>query len=101
MLGTTGGAVLVCANLLVIGVIGMSVGLLASLAMRKGWGMKVALVDMSTAIIAALITGYVVSSIEAARGVWESRLELIAIFATAAVLLMHAARAICRSNQRT
>jgi uncharacterized membrane protein len=101
MLGTTGGAVLVCVNLLAIGVIGMLVGLLATLAMRKRWGGKVALIDLLTAIFAALLAGYSVSAVEAARGVWESRLGLIAILAIAAVLLIHAVRATRQSNPRT
>ena len=52
-------------------------GGLTDLVLRRGWGLKAALIDAAIALVVVALAAYVVAAIEAARGVWGSRATLV------------------------
>jgi hypothetical protein len=97
MIGTTGATVLFSLNVLFAGVLGIGAGGLMSLALRRSWGLKEALIDAVLAAVVAVVAAYVVAAIESARGVWESRIVLILTIAVASVVVRHLIRLRLRS----
>jgi hypothetical protein len=89
MIGTRGAAVLLLVNLIFAIVLGIGAGGLTCLVLRRPWGIKVALVDAVLASVAAVIAAYVVSSIDNARGVLDSRVGLVLVIAACSVVLRH------------
>ncbi len=79
-------------NVLFASVLGIGAGCLTCLALRRPWGLKGALIDAVLAAVVAVVAAYVMSAIESARGVWESRVTLILIIAVASVVLRHLIR---------
>jgi hypothetical protein len=65
--------------------------------LRRPWGLKAAVIDAVFAAIVGVIAAYVVSAIEIARGVWESRVALILAIAVASVVIRHLVRLALRS----
>ena len=61
-------------------------------------GFKDALVDAVLAAVVAVVAAYLVSAIENARGVWESRVALILAIAAASVVIRHLMRLALRST---
>lgn len=98
MIGTVGGAVLVAINLLLVAVLGIGAGGLASLGFRQSWGLKVALQDGLLAGFVAIVAIYLIGSFEAAHGVWGSRVVVWAfVIALSSVVLKHLIRLALRS----
>ncbi|MGA6984446.1 MAG: hypothetical protein WBZ01_00205 [Terriglobales bacterium] len=97
MIGTSGAAVLFVVNLLFASVLGVGAGGLTCFMLRRPWGLKAAVIDAVFAAIVGVIAAYVVSAIEIARGVWESRVALILAIAVASVVIRHLVRLALRS----
>ena len=89
MIGTSGAAVLLLVNVIFAGVLGIVTGGLASLVLRRPWGLKAAIIDAVLAVVVAVIAAYVVSAIDDARGVLESRVGLVLAIAAGSVVLRH------------
>jgi hypothetical protein len=98
MIGTTGAAVLVLINLLLAGALGMVAGGLTSLALRRPWGIKAALMDAVLAAFVAIVALFIFASVDAARHAWTSRVTVILAIATASVVIEHLLR---RSSGKT
>jgi hypothetical protein len=56
------------------------------------------MIDAALAAVVAVIAAYVVSEIEIARGVWESRVTLILAIAIGSVVARHVFRPLLRSS---
>jgi hypothetical protein len=97
MIGTGGATVLFVVNLLFASVLGVGAGGLTCFVLRRPWGFKAAVIDAVLAAVIALIAAYMVSTIEVARGVWESRVTLVLAIAVASVVLRHVVRLLLRS----
>ncbi len=78
--------------------LGIGVGGFASLLLRQPWGFKVILMDAALAGIVVIIAAYMVSLIDSARGVLESRVGLVLGIAAASVVVMHLIRLAVRSS---
>ena len=89
MLGTAGGAVLVCLTLLLAIGFGVGCGLIASLILRRTWGIRAGAIDAATAAIVAVVSGYCMSEFFAARGTWTSTIGPVFFLASVSVLLRH------------
>ena len=59
------------------------------MVLRRPWGVKAAVIDAVLAAVVAVIAAYLVSAIDIARGVWESRVTLILAIATGSVVLKY------------
>jgi hypothetical protein len=77
-------------------VLGIGVGGFACLLLRQSWGFKTTLIDAVLAAAVVIIAAYLVSAIDNARGVWESRIGLVLTLAAASVLLRHVFRLVLR-----
>jgi hypothetical protein len=98
MIGTTGATVLFLVNVILAGVLGICAGGLTCLVLRRPWSLKAALVDAVLAAVVAVISAYVVSAIDNARGALESRVGLILAIAAASVVVKHLMRLAVRSS---
>ena len=92
MIGTVGGAVLTVVSILFVVVLGIGVGGLASLGFRQSWSFKVALQDSLLAALVGVVAAYIIAMVEASRGVWASRVELVMAIALSSVVLRHLLR---------
>jgi hypothetical protein len=92
MLGTAGATWLMCLSLMFIGLVGLLVGLLICIAGRRRWTTRIALTDAAVSVIAAAVSGYIIYSAEASRGIWESHNGLIIAIALITVILTHGFR---------
>ncbi len=92
MIGTTSATVLFVINVLFAGVLGIGAGGFTCLVLRRPWGIKTVLIDAALAAAVAVVAAYVIAAIEAARGVWGSRVTLILIIAVASVVARHLLR---------
>lgn len=97
MIGTSGATVLFLVNVVFASVLGIGAGGLTCLVLRQRWGRKVGLIDAILAVVVAVIAAYVVSAVDNARGVWESRVTLILAIAAGSVVLRHLLRLAFRS----
>ena len=97
MIGTSGATVLLLANIVFASVLGIGAGGLTCLVLRQPWGLKAAVIDAVLAAVVAVIAAYVVSAIEIARGVWESRVALVLAIAAGSIVLRHLLRLTLRS----
>lgn len=97
MIGTTGASVLFLINVIFAGVLGIGAGGLTCLVLRRSWGVKDALIDALLAAVVAVTAAYLISAIETARGVWESRVALILAIAVGSVVVRHLIRLALRS----
>ena len=98
MVGTTGAIVLVTINGLLASLLGIGAGGLTCLLLRQSWSLKQCLVDAVIAAAMAFAAAYVVSAIDSARGIWESRVALILAIAVASVVVRHLVRLAFRST---
>jgi hypothetical protein len=98
MIGTNGAAVLLLVDIIFASVLGIGAGGLTCLALRRPWSLKAALIDAVLAAVVAVIAAYVVSAIDNARGVLESRVTLVLAIATASVVVRHLMRLAVRSS---
>jgi hypothetical protein len=98
MIGTNGATVLFVVNVLFAAVLGVCVGGLACLVVHQPWRLKVAVVDATLAAVAAVVAANVVSAIEVARGVWESRVAMILAIAVGCVIAKHVFGLLLRSS---
>jgi len=98
MIGTVGAEAIMVVNLVIAAVLGIGAGGLTCLVLRRPWSIKTALVDGVFAFVVAFISAYVISTIEARRGVWTSVVEPVLAIAAASVILRHIARAVHRST---
>jgi putative flippase GtrA len=89
MIGTTGAAVLLLVSIVFASVLGSGAGALISFVLRRPWGLRAALTDAVLAAVVAVIAACVVSAIDNARGVWESRVGLVLAIALGSVVLRH------------
>ena len=89
MIGTSGAAVSFFVNVICASALGIGAGCVTCYAMRVPWGLKTALIDAVLAAVVAVFAAYVVSAIEVARGVWESRVTLVVAIAMGSVALRH------------
>jgi hypothetical protein len=99
MIGTEGAAILVLVNLIFAGVLGIAAGGLTSLVLWRPWGLKVAVVDGVLASVVAVISAYVITAIDVARGVLQSRVTLILTLAVVSVVLWHLLQRTVRSTE--
>jgi hypothetical protein len=97
MIGTSGATVLFVVNVLFASVLGVGAGGLTCFLLRRPWGFKDALIDAVLAAVVAIVAAYLVSAIENARGVWESRVALILAIAAASIVIRHLMRLALRS----
>jgi hypothetical protein len=97
MIGTTSATVLFLLNVLFASVLGVGAGGITCLVLRRPWGVKDFLIDAALAAVVAVIAAYVVSAVEATRGIWESRVALILAIAVASVVVRHLIRLALRS----
>jgi hypothetical protein len=97
MIGTAGATILFSINVLFASLLGIGAGGLICLMLRRPWGLKEALIDAALASVVAVAAAYVVSAIESARGVWESRVALILAIAVTSVVVRHLIRLALRS----
>ena len=72
-----------------IGVVGMLVGLIVSVAARRRWTGHVAWTDAAVSLIAAVVLGSIIYKAENAHGNWESHNGLIIGLASGMVVLKH------------
>jgi hypothetical protein len=100
MLGTTGGAVLVLLTLLLTSGLGAAIGLLATLVARQTWGIRVAATDAAIAVTVAAISGYGLSELYAARGLWTSVVGPVLFLAALSVATKHVVQAASRARTR-
>lgn len=98
MVGTTGGAVLLIVNIIFAGVLGIGVGGITCLVLRRPWGFKTSLIDAVLAVAVAVIAANVVSAIDNARGVFESRVGLVLAIAAISVVVEHLLRLVLRPS---
>ena len=89
MVGTKGAAVLLVVNVLFASLLGIGAGGFTCLMLRRGWGVKTALIDAGLAAVMAMLAAYVVATVETSRGVWESRVTLILAIAVLSVIGRH------------
>lgn len=89
MIGTTGATVLLVINIVLASLVGVAAGGLACLALRRAWGPKTAVIDGVLAAAVAIVSAYVVASIDDARGVWDSRVGLVLAIAAASAAVRH------------
>lgn len=94
MIGTTGATILFLINLCFASALGVAAGGLTCLLLHRPWGLKTAAIDAVIAAGVAVIAAYVVSAIEVARGVLESRVTLILAIAVGTVVLRHVIRSL-------
>lgn len=92
MIGTTGATLLFIADIVFATLLGIGAGGLTCLVLRRPWGLKAALIDAVLAAVVTVIAAYVVSAIDNARGVWESRVTLVLSIAAGSVVLRHLLR---------
>ncbi len=100
MIGTTGATVLMIANLIVATVLGMAAGGLACLILRTPWGLKIAVVDAAVAAATAIVSAFVITSIDAALGISQSRVALLMVVAVASVIVRHLLRRTLRQANK-
>lgn len=98
MIGTVGATVLFSINVIFASVLGIGAGGLTCLAMRRSWGLKDALIDAVLAAVVAVAAAYLISAVESARGIWESRVTLVLAIAVGSVVLRHVIRLVLRST---
>jgi FtsH-binding integral membrane protein len=89
MIGTRVAAWLMFLFFAFSGVVGLLLGLAVAVATRRRWTLQVAWTDAAVSAITALVFGYAIYTVEAARGNWESHNGLIILLASGAVLLKH------------
>ena len=99
MIGTTAAGVLFVVNVLFASVLGVGTGGPTCLMLRLSWNLKAAVVDAVLGALVALLAAYVISAIEIARGVWESRVTLMLAVAVACVFGRHILRS-CKLDSR-
>jgi len=92
MIGTKGAFVLVVVNLILASILGVIAGGLLTLALRKQWGIRGALMDALLAALVAVSAATIISVIDNARGVLESRVAVVLAIATGGVVLRHLLR---------
>lgn len=100
MVGTKGAAVLFAVNILFASILGIGVGGLTCLMLRRHWALKTALIDAGLAGVIAIIAAYVVSAVDAHRGIWESRITLVLAIAVISVIGRHILRPLHHSSFR-
>jgi hypothetical protein len=98
MIGTNGAAVLLLVNIIFASVLGIGAGGLTCLVLRRPWSLKAALIDAVLAAVVAVIAAYVVSAIDNARGVLDSRVGPVLAIAAASVVVRHLIRLGVRSS---
>jgi hypothetical protein len=98
VIGTSGATVLFVVNLLFAGVLGVGAGRLTCSVLRRTWDLKMIVMDAVLAVVIAVIATYLVSTLDTARGIWESRVTLVLAIAAASVVLRHTARLLVRSS---
>jgi len=89
MIGTTGATVLLIANLVFATLLGIGVGGLTCLVLRRRWGLRAAIIDAAIALVVGAIAAYAVAAIETARGVWGSSVTLVLSIAAGSVVVRH------------
>jgi hypothetical protein len=98
MIGTVGGAVLLVIDLLLLAVLGIGAGGLASLGFRQSWGLKIALQDGLLAGLVAIAATYLIGSFEFAHGASGDRLVVwVFVITLSSVVLTHLLRFVLHS----
>jgi hypothetical protein len=92
MIGTTGAGLLFVVNILFASVLGVGAGGFTCLLLRRSWSLKAVVIDAMLGALVALLAAYVISAVETARGVWESRVTLMLAVAVASVIGRHILR---------
>jgi hypothetical protein len=92
MLPTRIATVLFLVNIIVVSMLGIGVGYFTCLGLRQGWSRMAAIIDAALALVVAIISAYVISAIDAAHGVLQSRVTLILTIAAGSVFLRHLLR---------
>jgi hypothetical protein len=87
MIGTSGATVLFAVNVFFAGLLGIVAGSLTRLVRRRPWIFKDVVLDAIAAAVVAVIAAYLVSAIDNARGVWESRISLVFIISVGSVVI--------------
>ena len=100
MIWTAGAEAVMLVNLVLAGVLGIGAGGLTCLVLRRPWGVKTAFGDGVFAFVVAFISAYVLSMIEARRGVWTSVVGPVLAIAAASVVFRHIARVVHRSSSQ-
>jgi len=89
MVPTSAATLMYLINVIFASMLGIGAGGVTCLALRRPWGLKAALIDAILAAVVAITAAYVVSVIDSARGVWESRVALVLAIAAASVVVRH------------
>ena len=89
MIGTRGATIVMLVNFILASALGVGAGGLTCLAFRRAWGLKTALIDAVLAAVVAVVAVYVVLAIDTARGELKSRVGLVLVIATSAVVVRH------------
>jgi hypothetical protein len=100
MIGTNGAVVLLVVNLIFTTVLGTAAGGIACFVLRRPWGLKTALIDAVLAATVAVAAAYLISAIDNARGVLESRVVLVLGIPAVSVVVRHLLRPAPRSSSR-
>lgn len=98
MVPTSAATVMFLVNVLFASALGIGAGGLTCLVLRRPWGVKAALIDAVLAAVVAVIAAYVVSAIDNARGVWESRVALVLVIGVGSVVVRHVIRFALRTS---
>lgn len=92
MIGTNAATLLVIVNFIAAVVLGVVAGGLSCLVLRRSWGLKVATRDAALAAAMAIISVTVITVIDNALGILESRVALVMAVAVGGVIVRHVIR---------
>ena len=100
MIGTTGATIVIVIKALFACVLGVGVGGLTCLALRRIWNFKQALIDAVLTVFVAVATACVVDAIDTPRDIWKPRTGLILAIALGSVVARHFIRFLLRPQHQ-
>jgi len=89
MIGTGTATAILVATVFLASLLGIAAGGLVGMLLRQPWSPKVAATDAVIAVVVMVIALFVVSAVDDARGVFESRVALVLSIGTASSVLRH------------
>jgi hypothetical protein len=97
VLNAAAATVIALFNLVASGLIGVAAGFVVCLVFRLSWNVKVAALDLLTALVASIASVYPYSAIANNRG-YDSIVSWVLLTASAVVVLRHLARRVRRGS---
>ncbi len=102
MIGTTGAAILVIANIILARVLGICAGGVTCAVLRRLWSFKAVGIDAVFAMVVAVTAAYVLTTINVSRGdVLHSVVAEVWVIAALSVVARHLLLALLSAKSRT